>query len=120
MSESQSQLKVLIALGKEQGYLTYAEVNDHLPSEVVDPEQIDDIINMINDMGIKVYEKAPDAEELLLNDAAATDSEDDAEEAVAQCVCTCARWVQSIFLRVKVRLKSRNASKKVLTVCVRP
>ena len=83
MSEPQSQLKVLIALGKEQGYLTYAEVNDHLPNEVVDPEQIDDIINMFNDMGIKVYEKVPDAEELLLNDAAATDSEDDAEEAVA-------------------------------------
>jgi RNA polymerase primary sigma factor len=63
--ERQSQLKLLIARGKEQGYLTYAEVNDHLPSEIVDPEQIEDIVNMINDMGIPVYEKAPDAESLL-------------------------------------------------------
>src|SRR6202790_4241950 len=55
--ERQSQLKLLIARGKEQGYLTYAEVNDHLPSEIVDPEQIEDIVNMINDMGIPVYEK---------------------------------------------------------------
>ena len=54
--ERQSQLKLLIARGKEQGYLTYAEVNDHLPSEIVDPEQIEDIVNMINDMGIPVYE----------------------------------------------------------------
>src|SRR5258708_13028724 len=66
--ERQSQLKLLIARGKEQGYLTYAEVNDHLPSEIVDPEQIEDIVNRINDMGIPVYEKAPDAESLLLTD----------------------------------------------------
>ena len=58
--ERQSQLKLLIALGKEQSYLTYSQVNDHLPSEIVDPEQIEDIVNMINDMGIPVYEKAPD------------------------------------------------------------
>ena len=51
--ERQSQLKLLIARGKEQGYLTYVEVNDHLPSEIVDPEQIEDIVNMINDMGIR-------------------------------------------------------------------
>ena len=63
--ERQSQLKLLIARGKEQGYLTYAEVNDHLPDDIVDPEQIEDIISMINDMGIAVYEKAPDAETLL-------------------------------------------------------
>ncbi len=60
------QLKELIARGKEQGYLTYAEVNDHLPSGIVDPEQIEDIVNMINDMGIAVHEKAPDAESLVL------------------------------------------------------
>src|ERR1700674_5601858 len=66
-----SQLELLIARGKEQGYLTYAEVNDHLPSEIVDPEQIEDIVNMINDMGIPVYEKAPDADSLLLTDAPA-------------------------------------------------
>ncbi|MEL7373910.1 MAG: RNA polymerase sigma factor region1.1 domain-containing protein, partial [Pseudomonadota bacterium] len=55
-TDQQSQLKSLIARGKEQGYLTYAEVNDHLPNGIVDPEQIEDIVNMINDMGITVYE----------------------------------------------------------------
>ena len=81
--ERQSQLKLLIARGKEQGYLTYVEVNDHLPSEIVDPEQIEDIVNMINDMGIPVYEKAPDAEWLLLADATATPDEEAVEEATA-------------------------------------
>ncbi len=76
------QLKQLIARGKEQGYLTYAEVNDHLPNDIVDPEQIEDIVNMINDMGIAVHEKAPDAESLILSDATATD-DDGAEEAEA-------------------------------------
>ena len=76
------QLKDLIARGKEQGYLTYTEVNDHLPNDIVDPEQIEDIVNMINDMGITVYEKAPDAESLVLSDATATD-DDGAEEAEA-------------------------------------
>ncbi|MCK5488163.1 MAG: RNA polymerase sigma factor RpoD, partial [Desulfobacterales bacterium] len=55
--KQQSQLKVLIAKGKEQGFLTYAEVNDHLPNDIVDPEQIEDIVGMINDMGITVHEK---------------------------------------------------------------
>jgi RNA polymerase primary sigma factor len=78
------QLKDLIARGKEQGYLTYTEVNDHLPSGIVDPEQIEDIVNMINDMGITVHEKAPDAESLLLSDAeVSNDDEDAAEEAEA-------------------------------------
>ncbi len=81
--ERQSQLKLLIAKGKEQGYLTYSEVNDHLPSEIVDPEQIEDIVNMINDMGITVYEKAPDAESLILSDSAVSNDEDAAEEAAA-------------------------------------
>jgi RNA polymerase primary sigma factor len=63
--DRQSQLKLLIARGKEQGYLTYAQVNDHLPPEIVDPEQIEGIVNTINDMGIPVYEKAPDTESLL-------------------------------------------------------
>ncbi len=81
----QSQLKDLITKGKEQGFLTYAQVNDHLPDDIVDPEQIEDIINMINDMGISVHEKAPDADSLLLNDEATTATEDDtaAEEAAA-------------------------------------
>jgi RNA polymerase primary sigma factor len=81
--ERQSQLKLLIAKGKEQGYLTYSEVNDHLPSDIVDPEQIEDIVNMINDMGITVYEKAPDAESLLLSDSAVSNDEDAADEAAA-------------------------------------
>ena len=82
-SDKQSQLKLLIAKGKEQGYLTYGEVNDHLPSEIVDPQQIEDIVNMINDMGITVYEKAPDAESLLLSDSAVSNDEDAADAAAA-------------------------------------
>ena len=78
----QSQIKLLIAKGKEQGYLTFAEVNDHLPNEIVDPEQVEDIIQMINDMGIKVLETAPDAEELLMMEGDISNDED-AEEAVA-------------------------------------
>ncbi len=80
--KQKSQLKLLITRGKEQGYLTYAEVNDHLPDDIVDPEQIEDIINMINDMGIQVHEQAPDADTLLLNDNTSTDDEV-AEEAAA-------------------------------------
>ncbi|MWN31804.1 MULTISPECIES: RNA polymerase sigma factor RpoD [unclassified Gilliamella] len=65
---SQSQLKLLIIRGKELGYLTYADVNDHLPEEIIDSDQIEDIIQMINDMGIQVLEEAPDSDELLLSD----------------------------------------------------
>ena len=75
----QSQIKLLIAKGKEQGFLTYAEVNDHLPNTIVDPEQIEDIVGMINDMGITVHEKAPD-EETIANATNSVD-EDAAEEA---------------------------------------
>jgi len=82
-SKQAQQLKDLIARGKEQGFLTYAEVNDHLPNDIVDPEQIEDIVNMINDMGITVYEKAPEAEEILLSDAAVSNDDDAAEEAEA-------------------------------------
>ena len=81
--ERQSQLKLLIARGKEQGYLTYAQVNDHLPSEIVDPEQIEDIVNTINDMGIPVYEKAPDTEALLAAEPSAPADEEAIEEAAA-------------------------------------
>ena len=80
--EQQSSIKQLIAKGKEQGYLTYAEVNDHLPSGIVEPEQIEDIVSMINDMGIKVHEQAPDEDSLLLTDNTAAD-DDVAEEAAA-------------------------------------
>ena len=83
VNKQAQQLKDLIARGKEQGFLTYAEVNDHLPNDIVDPEQIEDIVNMINDMGITVHEKAPDAESILLSDAAVSNDDDAAEEAEA-------------------------------------
>ena len=86
--DQQSQLKLLISKGKEQGYLTYAEVNDHLPNDIVDPEQIEDVINMINGMGIKVHETAPDADEILLNDNAASEDDDDAAEEAAAAIVT--------------------------------
>jgi len=82
-SQQQSQLKLLIAKGKEQGYLTYAEVNDHLPNDIVDPEQIEDIVAMINDMGIAVHEVAPTDTDNVITD---TVDEDAAEEAAAALV----------------------------------
>ena len=81
-AQQQSRLKELIARGREQGYLTYAEVNDHLPEDISDPEQVEDIIRMINDMGINVFETAPDADALLLAEGGDTD-EAAAEEAAA-------------------------------------
>jgi RNA polymerase primary sigma factor len=84
--EKQSQIKTLIARGKEKGYLTYAEVTDHLP-EIVDSEQLDDVISMINSMGIVVHDEAPDEESILLPEPAAATQEDDddeIEEAAAQ------------------------------------
>ena len=82
LNQQESQLKLLIAKGKEQGYLTYHEVNDHLPEGIVDPEQIEDIVSMINDMGITVHEEAPDADALMMMETSNTD-EDAAEEAAA-------------------------------------
>ncbi|MEW9798363.1 RNA polymerase sigma factor RpoD [Alteromonas sp. CYL-A6] len=81
----QSQIKLLIAKGKEQGYLTFAEVNDHLPQDIIDSDQIEDIIRMINDMGIQVFESAPDSDELLMQEATA---DEDAAEAAAQALAT--------------------------------
>jgi len=78
IQQQESRLKELIAKGKEQGYITYAEVNDHLPDDISDPDQIEDIIRMINDMGITVYETAPDTDELL------TSSENTADEIAAE------------------------------------
>ena len=80
----QLQLKLLIRYGKEQGYLTYAEVNDHLPADIIDSNQIEDIIQMINDMGIPVLEETPDTDAILLNNNSDTDEE--ALEAVAQAL----------------------------------
>jgi RNA polymerase primary sigma factor len=85
VQSKQSQIKLLIAKGKEQGYLTFAEVNDHLPQNVVDSDQIEDIIRMINDMGIKVSESAPDADELLMQESTA---DEDVAEAAAQALAT--------------------------------
>ena len=81
VSKQAQQLKDLIARGKEQGYLTYSEVNDHLPNDIVDPEQIEGIVNMINDMGITVSEQAPDSESLILNDETLSSDDDAAQEA---------------------------------------
>jgi len=87
MESPQSQLKLLVAKGKEQGYLTYAEVNDHLPQDIVDSDQVEDIIQMINDMGIQVLESAPDADDLLMaEDTSAPD--DDAAEAAAAALAS--------------------------------
>ncbi|BCE01509.1 RNA polymerase sigma factor RpoD [Marinicellulosiphila megalodicopiae] len=82
-NQQQSRLKELISRGKEQGYLTYAEVNDHLPEDIASPDQIEDIIAMINDIGIKVYETAPDADDLVMADEGASDDDDASEEAAA-------------------------------------
>jgi RNA polymerase primary sigma factor len=83
-----SRLKTLIILGKERGYLTYAEINDHLPDDVQNSEQIDGIIGMINDMGIQVYEEAPDAEVLLMSDAPPPVTDEDAVEEAEAALAT--------------------------------
>jgi RNA polymerase primary sigma factor len=81
--KQQSRLKSLIAKGKEQGYLTYAEVNDHLPDDISDPDQVEDIIQMINDMGIHVYEQAPDTDELIMTEGDSSADDIAAAEAAA-------------------------------------
>ena len=123
----QSRLKALIAKGKEQGYLTYAEVNDHLPQDISDPDQVEDIIQMINDMGIQVFEQAPDADELLMSEGDRSADEIAAAEAAAalsrrenrkpdapptRCACTCARWARWSFSPAKARSSLPSASKK--------
>ena len=81
----QSRLKELITKGKEQGYLTFAEVNDHLPQDIIDSDQVEDIIRMINDMGIQVFENAPDNDTLMMSEA---NTDEDAAEAAAQALAT--------------------------------
>ena len=84
-----NKFKQLIRLGKERGFLTYAEINDHLPQDLVEAEQIDSIIGIINDMGIAVYEQAPDAETLLMNEnVPVASSDDDAEEEAEAALST--------------------------------
>ncbi|XBC40805.1 MAG: RNA polymerase sigma factor RpoD [Buchnera aphidicola (Nurudea yanoniella)] len=79
-----SQLKLLVTHGKEQGYLTYTEVHDHLPNDIINSDQIEDIIQMINDMGIQVVEEAPNSDDLILQEIRHTDADEDAVEAAAQ------------------------------------
>ena len=81
-------LKTLIVLGKERGFLTFAEINDHLPDDVLDAEQIEGVISMIGDMGIQVYDEAPDAETLLMSETAPAAPTDDVEEAAEAAVST--------------------------------
>ena len=81
----QSRLKELITKGKEQGYLTFAQVNDHLPQEIIDSDQVEDIVRMINDMGIQVFENAPDNDTLMMSEA---NTDEDAAEAAAQALAS--------------------------------
>ena len=81
--EQQSRIKELIAKGKEQGYLTYSEVNDHMPPGIVESDQVEEIVSMINDMGITVHETAPDDDSLLLSESSVSADDDVAEEAAA-------------------------------------
>ncbi|MRV72177.1 RNA polymerase sigma factor RpoD [Duganella sp. FT92W] len=83
LEKRRTQFKNLINLGKDRGYLTYAEINDHLPENIIDPEAIEGIIATLNDMGIAVYERAPDQESLLLTDGVVTAASDDEVEAAA-------------------------------------
>jgi RNA polymerase primary sigma factor len=83
-----TRLKNLIVLGKERGYLTYAEINDHLPDDMTDAEQIENIISMINDMGIQVYDEAPDTEALLMAESTAPVPDEDAVEEAEAAVST--------------------------------
>ena len=79
-----TRLKTLITLGKERGYLTYAEISDHLPDDVADAEQIEGIIATFNNMGIQVYDEAPAAEDLLMSDSVATNVDEDVAEEEAE------------------------------------
>ncbi|MGL1955848.1 MAG: RNA polymerase sigma factor RpoD [Colwellia sp.] len=81
----QSRLKDLITKGKEQGYLTFSQVNDHLPQDIIDTDQVEDIVRMINDMGIQVFENAPDQDTLMMSEA---NTDEDAAEAAAQALAT--------------------------------
>jgi|GEM_PF-4704710 len=86
--DHQSRLKQLIARGKEQGYLTYAEVNDHLPDGVVEADQVEEIIAMINDMGITTHEQPPDADSLSLSDESTVEADDDAAAEAAAALAS--------------------------------
>ena len=109
-----TRLKTLIKLGKERGFLTYAEVNDHLPDDVVDAEQIESIISTFNDMGIQVYDEAPDAETLLMSETSPTAAADDAdvEEQAEQALSTVdsefGRTTDPVGRALDARRRNRN------------
>jgi RNA polymerase primary sigma factor len=86
IEERRARLKTLIVLGKERGYVTFAEINDHLPDEIQESEQIEGIVSMINDMGIMVYEQAPDAEALLMADVPPPVTDEEAAEEAEQAL----------------------------------
>ena len=88
IEERRTRLKTLIVLGKERGYLTYAEINDHLPDEIQESEQIEGVVSMINDMGVMVYEQAPDAETLLMADVPPPVTDEEAAEEAEQALAT--------------------------------
>ena len=108
--ERQRQMRALIQLGKERGYLTHAEINDHLPDNFAQTAAIETIVSTFNDMGVSVYEQAPDAETLLLNDGAPSAASDDRPTRKRKsrcprstpnsaappipCACTCAKWAR--------------------------
>src|SRR5210317_1644168 len=104
-----NQLKALIILGKERGYLTHAEINDHLPDEISETDQVDEIISIIHDMGIKTYDEAPDAENLLMDDAPTPVTDEEAAEEAEQALAT----VDSEFGRTTdpVRMYMREIGK---------
>ena len=104
-----NQLKSLIILGKERGYLTHAEINDHLPDEISETDQVDEIISIIHDMGIRTYDEAPDAENLLMDDAPAPLTDEEAAEEAEQALAT----VDSEFGRTTdpVRMYMREMGK---------
>ena len=102
-----SKIAELIEKGREQGYLTYADVNDHLPEDISEPEQFEEIIGMIEDLGLTVHEKAPDVDTLMLRESENTDDIALEQAGRAQlkmrqaellipCACTCVRWERLI------------------------
>ena len=113
-----SQVAALISRGKEQGYLTYAEVNDHLPDSITESEQIEDIIQMLQDVGIPVHERAPETDDAMFGESTEAADEVAEEEAAAVLasvesepgrvdltlfVCICVKWVQLNFLLAKAK-----------------
>jgi RNA polymerase primary sigma factor len=127
-TKRRQELKTLIKMGKTRGFLTHQEINDHLPEKLVDDEILEAIVSMLNDMGIAVYEQAPDAATLLIaGGGTSTATEEEAEEAAeaalstvdsassaappTRCACTCARWARWNCSRARARSRSPSASK---------